>query len=62
MSKGKTSFVYVTYIRSTPEKVFEAITKPVYVDYTILNPICCRSLCTRCVPKSTPTVPGRDKG
>lgn len=24
----KTSFVYVTYIRSTPEKVFEAITKP----------------------------------
>jgi uncharacterized protein YndB with AHSA1/START domain len=28
MSKGKTSFVYVTYIRSTPEKVFEAITKP----------------------------------
>jgi len=28
MSKQKTSFVYVTYIRSTPEKVFEAITKP----------------------------------
>ena len=28
MSKDKTSFVYVTYIRSTPEKVFEAITKP----------------------------------
>jgi uncharacterized protein YndB with AHSA1/START domain len=28
MSQGKTSFVYVTYIRSTPEKVFEAITKP----------------------------------
>ena len=28
MSKEKTSFVYVTYIRSTPEKVFEAITKP----------------------------------
>jgi uncharacterized protein YndB with AHSA1/START domain len=27
-SKEKTSFVYVTYIRSTPEKVFEAITKP----------------------------------
>ena len=26
--KEKTSFVYVTYIRSTPEKVFEAITKP----------------------------------
>jgi uncharacterized protein YndB with AHSA1/START domain len=25
---NKTSFVYVTYIRSTPEKVFEAITKP----------------------------------
>jgi uncharacterized protein YndB with AHSA1/START domain len=25
---SKTSFVYVTYIRSTPEKVFEAITKP----------------------------------
>ncbi|HJV70072.1 SRPBCC family protein [Ideonella sp.] len=24
----KTSFVYVTYIRSTPERVFEAITKP----------------------------------
>ncbi len=28
MSKEKTSFIYVTYIRSTPEKVFEAITKP----------------------------------
>ncbi|MGA7437875.1 MAG: SRPBCC family protein [Luteibacter sp.] len=28
MSKEKTCFVYVTYIRSTPEKVFEAITKP----------------------------------
>jgi len=28
MSSEKTSFVYVTYIRSTPEKVFEAITKP----------------------------------
>lgn len=28
MSKEKTSFVYVTYIRSTPNKVFEAITKP----------------------------------
>ncbi|MEJ8573959.1 SRPBCC family protein [Microbaculum marinum] len=28
MSKEKTSFVYVTYIRSTPEKVYEAITRP----------------------------------
>ena len=28
MSNEKTSFVYVTYIRSTPQKVFEAITKP----------------------------------
>ncbi|HWP20357.1 MAG TPA: SRPBCC family protein [Burkholderiaceae bacterium] len=28
MSNEKTSFVYVTYIRSTPEKVFEAIIKP----------------------------------
>ena len=28
MSKEKTSFVYVTYIRSTPQKVFEAIIKP----------------------------------
>lgn len=28
MSKQTTSFVYVTYIASTPEKVFEAITKP----------------------------------
>lgn len=28
MNKEKTSFVYVTYIRSTPEKVFDAITKP----------------------------------
>ena len=28
MSNEKTSFVYVTYIRSTPDKVFEAITKP----------------------------------
>ncbi len=28
MGKEKTSFVYVTYIRSTQEKVFEAITKP----------------------------------
>ncbi|MES2939225.1 MAG: SRPBCC family protein [Pseudomonadota bacterium] len=28
MSNEKTSFVYVTYIRSTPELVFEAITKP----------------------------------
>jgi uncharacterized protein YndB with AHSA1/START domain len=25
---SKTRFVYVTYIRSTPEKVYEAITKP----------------------------------
>jgi uncharacterized protein YndB with AHSA1/START domain len=28
MSAEKTSFVYVTYIRSTPQKVFEAITQP----------------------------------
>ena len=28
MSNVKTQFVYVTYIASTPEKVFEAITKP----------------------------------
>jgi uncharacterized protein YndB with AHSA1/START domain len=28
VSRQTTSFVYVTYIRSTPEKVFEAITKP----------------------------------
>ena len=28
MNAEKTSFVYVTYIRSTPEKVFEAITRP----------------------------------
>lgn len=28
MTSEKTSFVYVTYIRSTPDKVFEAITKP----------------------------------
>jgi uncharacterized protein YndB with AHSA1/START domain len=28
MTKETTSFVYVTYIVSTPEKVFEAITKP----------------------------------
>jgi uncharacterized protein YndB with AHSA1/START domain len=28
MSNEKTSFVYVTYIRSTPEKVYEAITRP----------------------------------
>jgi uncharacterized protein YndB with AHSA1/START domain len=28
MSKEKTSFVYVTYIRSALEQVFEAITKP----------------------------------
>jgi uncharacterized protein YndB with AHSA1/START domain len=28
MSQEKTRFVYVTYIRSTPEKVFEALTKP----------------------------------
>lgn len=28
MATGKTSFVYVTYIRSTPEKVFEAIARP----------------------------------
>lgn len=28
MTKEKTSFVYVTYIQSTPQKVFEAITKP----------------------------------
>lgn len=28
MSRQTTSFVYVTYIRSTPAKVFEAITKP----------------------------------
>lgn len=28
MTKETTSFVYVTYIVSTPDKVFEAITKP----------------------------------
>ena len=28
VSQEKTSFVYVTYIRATPEKVFEAITRP----------------------------------
>ncbi|MDP3523757.1 MAG: SRPBCC family protein [Hoeflea sp.] len=28
MPRETTSFVYVTYIRSTPEKVFEAITRP----------------------------------
>lgn len=28
MSQDRMSFVYVTYIRSTPEKVFEAITRP----------------------------------
>lgn len=28
MAKETTSFVYVTYIASTPQKVFEAITKP----------------------------------
>ncbi len=28
MTRDTTSFVYVTYILSTPEKVFEAITKP----------------------------------
>jgi uncharacterized protein YndB with AHSA1/START domain len=28
MSQDKTSFVYVTYIRSTPQKVFDAITQP----------------------------------
>ena len=28
MTKEKTSFVYVTYIASDPEKVFEAITNP----------------------------------
>lgn len=28
MAKEMTSFVYVTFILSTPEKVFDAITKP----------------------------------
>jgi uncharacterized protein YndB with AHSA1/START domain len=28
MNKETTSFVYVTYIRSTPQKVFEALTRP----------------------------------
>ena len=28
MTKETTSFVYVTYLRWTPQKVFEAITKP----------------------------------
>jgi uncharacterized protein YndB with AHSA1/START domain len=28
MPKETTSFVYVTYIRATPQKVFEAITRP----------------------------------
>lgn len=28
MNRETTSFVYVTYIKSTPDKVFEAITKP----------------------------------
>ena len=28
MSKEKTTFVYVTFIRATPEKIFEAITRP----------------------------------
>lgn len=33
MAKETTSFVYVTYIRSTPEKVFGAITKPEIARY-----------------------------
>jgi len=28
MTRQTTSFIYVTYIQSTPEKVFEAITRP----------------------------------
>ena len=28
MSRETTCFVYVTYIRSTPQKVFDAITRP----------------------------------
>lgn len=28
MPQKKTSFTYLTYVRTTPEKVFEAITKP----------------------------------
>ena len=28
MSNEKIRFVYVTYIRSTPEKVFEVLTRP----------------------------------
>ena len=28
MTRNETSFVYVTYIRATPEKVFDAITNP----------------------------------
>ena len=28
MTKEKTSFTYVTYVRSTPDEVFEAITRP----------------------------------
>lgn len=28
MTQDRTSFVYITYIASTPEKVFEAITRP----------------------------------
>ena len=28
MRREKTTFIYVTYVRSTPEKVFEAITNP----------------------------------
>ena len=28
MTRETTSFVYVTYIRATPERVFEAITRP----------------------------------
>ena len=28
MTKEKTTFVYVTFIRATPEKIFEAITRP----------------------------------
>ena len=28
MTRDTTSFIYVTYIRATPEKVFEAITRP----------------------------------
>ena len=53
-TKETTSFVYVTYIRSTPQKVFEAIIKPERRNRSLRRP-CDRPLLLSGEPRLLPS-------